>query len=95
MLERPPIDWSRPVQWMNGDPIDHVEWATEGTVIWLTDRCPAEIEPLMQRKHFKRHILVYSDTGVPMTSLGEYAPEAWVENVNPIEHPMAHLVGTF
>lgn len=94
MLTRPPIDWSQPVQWMNGDPAT-AERVQGFILITLGKRYPKEIHPLMRRKHFKDSLVVHEDTGVPVTSLAEYAPEAWIENVVKKVHPIEAIAGTF
>ena len=94
MLTRPPIDWTRPVQWMNGDPAE-AERVNGFILITIGERYPREIDAIMQRKHFQDSIVVHEDTGVPAVGLGEYAPEAWIENVERPINPMEALIGAF
>jgi hypothetical protein len=95
LLERPPVDWKRPVQWMNGDPCT-AERVSGFILITLDERYPKEIEEIMAQKHFKDSLVVHEDTGVPVTTLAQYAPDAWVENIERAElRPWEEHVGTF
>lgn len=94
MLERPPIDWSRPIQWMNGDPAT-AESVQGFKVVHLGERYPKEIKALMQARHFKDTIVVHEDTGAPMDPLSPVPPIAWVENIDVQRHPIEELEGMF
>lgn len=93
-LEKPKIDWAKPVQWMNGDPCtaEHVDGFI---IVTLQDSYPPEILDLLTNMHFKGQLVVHEDTGVPMTGLGNYAPNAWVENVEKQLSPWHEIEGIF
>jgi hypothetical protein len=63
-------------------------------LITLGDSYPAAIDSIMQMKHFKDSLVVHEDSGVPCVGLGEYAPAAWIVNVE-VDDPWAELAGTF
>lgn len=93
LLERPPIDWTQPIQWNTGEPAQAER--SYGYVIITFDEdhpCPEQIEPWLQQKHFKDSLIVYEDTGYCM---GWECYDAWIENVNATPHPLAALEGAF
>lgn len=94
LLERPPIDWSRPVEWNTGEPAI-AERVSGFILITIGDVYPRAIDAIMQRKHFQDTIVVHEDTGVPCVGLGEYAPDAWIQNVERIAHPIEAIFATF
>lgn len=95
VLTRPPIDWSKPVQWMNGDPAQ-AERIQGFVLITLGDKYPKEIEPIMKHKHFKDSLVVHEDTGAPIISVtGNVEPEAWIENRNRERSMWEDIEGSF
>lgn len=95
MLERPPIDWSQPVHWNTGDPVEAVERYSGHIIIMLGATYPKELEPLMDLKHFKDSLVVYEDTGEPLAPADIHSPNCWIENVNVTPHPIEAIAGTF
>lgn len=99
MLEPPPIDWTKPVQWNTGeecrvDPVHDLD--DRFILIGLGKRYPSSIYNLAQRKSDQREaVVVHADTGVPVTTLAEYAPDAWIENVEKEVSPWEEIAGTF
>lgn len=98
IFTRPPIDWSQPIEWDDGSPAEVLEeiLPTDRTVaVILGDQYPKAIDAMMNRKHFKDHIVVRKDTGVPAVGLGEYAPDCHIRNTNYRPSEIERLYGTF
>ncbi len=94
ILDRTPIDWSKPVRWNTGEPAT-AERVSGFILVTLGETYPRAIDAIMQRKHFKDSIVVHEDTGIPCVGLGEYAPDAWLENVEVNACPWRELEGSF
>lgn len=93
ILERPPIDWSQPVRWNTGEACT-AERASGFILITLTD-VPMALTGHLARRHFQDTVVVHEDSGVPVTTLAEYAPDCWVENVIRQRHHIEDFVGMF
>lgn len=96
MIDRPPVDWSQPVQWNTGEPCT-AERVSGFILIHLTEnKVPPALYGFMRRKHFKDTLVVHEDDGTVMVSLADYPiPDTWVENVGRAAHPMEAMLATF
>lgn len=90
MLDRPDIDWTKPVQWNSGEPCTAER--VDGFILITLDQRPNAIRDFMRLKHFQDSLVVYEDDG---TVVSDPPIEAWVENVERPSHAMESIIGTF
>lgn len=90
LIDRPPVDWSKPVRFNTGE-VCAVE-RVMGYVMVTFGEIPAALKEFVEAKHFKDSCVVYEDDG---SIVGNTDLPVWVENVERDEHPMEALIGTF
>lgn len=92
MFDKPTPDWTKPVRFNTGEPVQAERVSSHILITFDPNNYPPALEPVLATKHFKDTFVVYEDDG---TIVGHDHAPIWVENTTRTVHPMEAIYGSF